>query len=199
MVIHVNSSFKLSGIFIVLRLCNDEVISVILSSIVFRYLFFISDVGNMEQNIVDVIIISNVFVVCFMELVNDVIGFCFAQLKLILFGFIIMYIIRLDRVFNVINMIDSLVLYILFKYVQMNINDGQLVNDSILVMLVQLDNIWALVGDPVIIESIYMGFICRYLFIMYGRLELISKLDNIRVGSNIGNILFIVSLRIVIV
>lgn len=166
MVIHVNSSFKLNGMFIVVKLCSDEVISVILSNIVFKYLFLISDVGNMEQNIVDVIIISNVFVVCFMELVNDVMGDCFEWLKLILFGFIIKYIIRLDMIFNVIRVIDSLVLYILFKYVYMNINEGQLVNDSILVMLLQLDNIWALVGDPVIIDSIYMGFICRYLFIM---------------------------------
>lgn len=81
----------------------------------------------------------------------------------------------------------------------MNNKDGQLVNDNILVMLLQLDNIDALVGDPVIIDSIYMGFIFKYLFIKYGRLELISKLDNIRVGSSIGITLFTKIINVFIV
>ncbi|MGN1337860.1 MAG: hypothetical protein ACI4WW_05230 [Candidatus Coprovivens sp.] len=76
MVMHVNSSFIFIGRFMYVRLFNDEVISVILSNRVFRYLFWISDVGNMEYRIVDVIMISNVLVVCFMELVNDVINGC---------------------------------------------------------------------------------------------------------------------------
>ena len=81
----------------------------------------------------------------------------------------------------------------------MNNKDGQLVNDNSLVMLLQLDNIDALVGDPVIIDRIYMGFIWKYLFIKYGRLELISKLDNIRVGSSIGITLFIKIINVFIV
>ena len=81
----------------------------------------------------------------------------------------------------------------------MNNRDGQLVNDNSLVILLQLDNIDALVGDPVIIDSIYMGFIFKYLLIMYGRLELISKLDNIRVGRSIGITLFINIFKVFIV
>ena len=81
----------------------------------------------------------------------------------------------------------------------MNNRDGQIVNDNSLVMLLQLDNIDALVGDPVIIDRIYMGFIWKYLFIKYGRLELISKLDNIRVGSSIGITLFTKIINVFIV
>jgi hypothetical protein len=44
-----------------------------------------------------------------------------------------------------------------------------------------------------------MGFIWKYLFIKYGRLELISKLDNIRVGSSIGITLFIKIINVFIV
>ena len=76
MVIHVNSSFMLRGIFMWVRLCRDDDISVILSNNVFKYLFWISDVGNMEYRIVDVMIISKVLVVCFIELVNDVMNGC---------------------------------------------------------------------------------------------------------------------------
>ena len=76
MVIHVNSSFMLRGIFVLVRLCRDDDISVILSNNVFKYWFWISDVGNMEYRIVDVMIISKVLVVCFIELVNDVTNGC---------------------------------------------------------------------------------------------------------------------------
>ena len=88
-VIHVNSSFRLFGMFMVLRLFKELVISVILSRSVFRYLFCISDVGNREYSIVDVIIISNVLVVFFIDLVNDVrkVLFCFGKVSLC--GFII--------------------------------------------------------------------------------------------------------------
>ncbi|MGN1337859.1 MAG: hypothetical protein ACI4WW_05225 [Candidatus Coprovivens sp.] len=44
-----------------------------------------------------------------------------------------------------------------------------------------------------------MGFIFKFLLIMYGRLELISKLDNIRVGRSIGITLFINIFKVFIV